>query len=209
MTKELITTNTELSIAADIEALTGMTLDEIQELDFSCIPVIVNDGDIFKVKGTFDWEVNSKDGFDAIILSAKPYQYYRCSDETNPVMGFYCHDGEHTAGGQPLTDVTDKWEADGTSFAIKDYIAVHLLLTDDGPAFNALAILTLSPTSIKRFKAYVNIVLKRQHKTLPSSVVTHFSLSEPLKSSNNQSFRTTESSFVGYTTQSLLDKIEG
>jgi len=209
MTKELIVNEKSKGLALPVAELVGMDLEDIQDLDFLSVPVIVNDGDMFKVKGTFDWEINSKDGFDAIVLSVKPYAYYRCNDPKHPEKGFYTYDKETMRNGDSITSITDQWEAAGASFSIKDYLEVHLLNVEDGPGFNAIAILNISPKSVKRFKAYVNITLKRQFKTDPWSVVTHFALGEQAASGAGNKFRPTEASLKGFITQALVDKING
>lgn len=174
MSKEVVKKQaTALTVPSTVEDIIGMPVEQVAGLDYTVLPVIVNDGEILKVRSA-DWPMKSS--FDAVILSMEPYEYHKCSAVEHVVPGFYTYDGKTTHKNEEVADVHKMWEDDGCSFMVSKYVGCHVLMISPEEAFNGLAIVTISPTSVKRVGAYVSLELQRQRRLQPWQAVTRFGL---------------------------------
>ena len=182
------------TLPATIDDAVGLPAEQLSELDHSAIPNIVNDGESFKVRNA-SWKI-MEDSFNAVVLDMAEYQFYKCSNQDHAINGFYTYDGGNTtSNGDRVEDILKVWEEDGCTYSIHDYVRFHVLMVDDGPAFNALALVSISPTSVKRAKAYLALELGRQRQLQPFQAVTTFNLGDCVVGAGGKKFRPWELSF--------------
>jgi len=167
MTKEIAK-----PLPSSIMDLVHLEEADVAALDFRSLPTIVNDGEVLKVREA-PWKLDGADGFEAIPLVAEEYSYYKCSNETHAIPGFYAV-GDTTRNGEAVTDLLKMWADDGCTATENKYIGVRVVITEPGEAFNALAIVTISPTAVDRFKAFISLEVKRQRQLQPFQVVMRF-----------------------------------
>lgn len=183
------------TLPATVDEAVGLPAEQLKELDHSALPNIVNDGESFKVRNG-NWKITG-DSFNAVILDMTEYQFYKCSNENHAINGFYTYDGGQTASnGDRVEDILKLWEQDGCSYSVHDYVRFHVLLVDEGETFNALAMVSISPTSVKRAKAYLALELGRQRRLQPFQAVTRFGMGDFVVGKGGKKFRPWELSFV-------------
>ncbi len=209
MSKSLAAKDTTIAATpvSNFLAVTGLAQEDIAALDYSTVPVIVNDGEVFKVRGAA-WNL-SAGHFECIPLVGEEYQYYKCSNETHALPGVYVVNGK-TRNGEDIKIVTDIWEEDGCTYQVSEYVGIRVLMTSPDEAKNALAIVTVSPTSVKRFKAFEALEIQRQRRLKPWQSVIKVKLADkPARGRGNKMFYPTEFEFVRELTQEEVDDLNG
>jgi len=157
-----------------LEQIAGMSKEDLDMLDYTVLPTIVNDGEMLKVRGQ-PWRLDGS--FEAIILSATQYEYHKCSRTDHPIPGFYTYDKELTSRGDPVAEIHKTWEEDGCTWTVSNYIQAKVVMFSPEDYRNNLALVTISPTSVKRFVAYLKLDLQRR-RLEPWQVITRFYLKE-------------------------------
>jgi len=193
MTKEI--TETTQNLPATPDSFVGMALEDLRELDHTALPTVINDGEMFKVRGA-NWGLPAVKDFNAVILDCHKYEYHRCSNQDHAIPGFYTMDGETDSKGEPIEEIHNMWADDGCTYSVSHYVGAHVLMLTPEDAFNGLAIVTISPTSVKRFQAFLQLELGRQRKLQPFQAVTKFKLGNPVKGRGGKMFSPWEFEFV-------------
>ncbi len=191
-----MTKTTEMTVKdVNVEDIIPVSEEALRSFDFTVLPVIKFDGDVFKVSGK-DWRFDEKKGFEAVILTADTIWYYRGADD-HAIQGFYTEDRERTTKGEPIEDILDMWRRDGVKWVEKEYIQAKIMLTSPEECNKALAIVSISPTSVARFKVYVEVELKLQRGLSPRAVITRFrAADEKVRGSNGKMYSPWQFDFV-------------
>ena len=175
------------SIATPADVV-GLPAEVLDMMDYSVIPTIVNDGEMFKVRNS-SWKPSLiSDGFDAIILDQESYEYHKCSDSNHAVPGYYTRDGETDQKGEPISATQQMWADDGLTFTKHEYLQFKVFIVSPEPLFRQMALVTISPTSVKRARAYIAIDLKLSQGLEPWQAITHFGLAESVRSRSGKSY---------------------
>ena len=162
------------TVATDLAVVSGgVPLDVLDELDYTTVPVIRLDGEDFKVKNA-NWRINDPDkGFTCILLTARSNYLYKCSDEKHAIPFVYSQDSKTTSQGEEVEDIIAMWKEDGCSYTVKEYAEPIVKMVGEGEPYDKqFAQLSISPTSVKPFKAYINLALKAAEGKEPWQVVT-------------------------------------
>lgn len=185
--------NLPANLPPTIEDLTGLSQSDIAMLDYTSVASIVNDGEVLKVRNA-TWRL--EDHFDAIPLTAEHYQYHKCSNPAHAISGTYAI-GEFTRKGEAIADIHKMWEDDGCSHTVSEYVGVRVLMMAPEEAFNAFAVVTISPTSVKRFEAFMALEIKRQRRLKEYQAVVRFGLaSSAVRGAGGKMFKPWDFSFV-------------
>jgi len=139
----------------------GVPADVLAELDYTTVPVVKLDGEDFKVKNA-NWRITDPDeGFKCVFLTARTNLLYKCSDEKHAIPFVYSADGELTTSGEEVSDIIAMWKEDGCSYQVKEYAEPVVKMVGEGEPYDGqFAQLSISPTSVKPFKAFLNLTLK-------------------------------------------------
>jgi len=189
MTKKTTTAMTNVALPISVEQIAGLPAHELAEFDYTSLPVVVNDGDMFKVRGTSWPTLLGAKAFEAIILTGKKYWYFKCSNSEHAIPGVYTYDKETTSRGEPIADVVKMWQEDGCSYIEQPYLQLTVLMLTPDEARNALALVTISPRSVERCRAYIKLELARQRRLQPWQAVTEFYLEDPVTGAGGNKFR--------------------
>lgn len=169
----------EASAAADpMAALAAMGFDDLK-IDFTSFPtLVINKGKIRKSGGDV---IDDGESIEFIIMDKrKTFLFRGIKDrDTDPVLAYSDDKLYVNMTGELVTDITDKWKAEGFEVEVKDYFIVMGTMVG-GSLDGEVIQIQIPKTSIGRFDGY--LVSTAMAGLNPKQIVTQALVGEEIGS---------------------------